>query len=90
MLPLSKLPVTKEKGHRGYSIANFQPDKDIISSQSTSKCSASSTDNSNTSNSRSEHPKEILKNMLENKQKSSVDPKDRDTTSSPVFSVVQV
>ena len=90
MLPLSKLPVTKEKGLRGYSISTPSADNDSISSQFLSKFKASSTYNSNTSNSRSESSKEILRSMLENKEKCSAAPKNSDKTSTPVFSVVQV
>ena len=90
MLPLSKLPITKENGLRGYSINTPSAEYDSISSQSLSKCKAAPSYNSDTSNSRMEHPKELLKSMLENKQNRSATPYDSDKTSSSILSVVQV
>ena len=89
MLPLSKLPVTRENVLRGYSIRNPSSNS-IISSESTSKLSPSSSDNSNMINSGTHGAKQKLKTILENKSESSTTAKDREKTSSPIISVVQV
>ena len=90
MLPLSKLPVTKEKGVRGYSKSTPSTDEEGVSSQSASRCKRTSTYTSNTSNSSGENPKEILKNILENKPKSSNTCTDSNKSSTPIISLVQV
>ena len=89
MLPLSKLPVTKENAFRGYSIKN--PNNDMIRLTNTvSRADDDSIEISNPEIDNEENPRQKLKDLIASKTGSSSKLIDTKKTVNPYISIVQV
>ena len=89
MLPLSKLPVTKENTFRGYSIRN--PNNDMIRlTDTTPRAGDGSIEISNTEIDNDENPRQKLKDLIASKSDSSSKLVDTKKTVNPYISIVQV
>ena len=89
MLPLSKLPVTKENAFRGYSIKN--PNNDMIRLTNTvSRADDDSIEISNPEIDNEENPRQKLKELISSKSDFSSKLVDTKKTVKPFISIVQV
>ena len=89
MLPLSKLPVTKENTFRGYSIRN--PSNDTIRLTDTaSQADGGSIEISDPEINHDENPRQRLKDLIASKSGSSSKLVDTNKTVNPYISIVQV
>ena len=89
MLPLSKLPVTKENRIGEYSLTNAACSNDV-SGESASQMDGSRVSNLNPGVDVTYDPKQRLKDMLEGKPESSYKVASDKSSSDPIISLVQV
>ena len=89
MLPLSKLPVTKENTFRGYSIRNPNNDMNRLT-DTASRADDGSIEISNPEINHDENPRQRLKELIASKSDSSSKLVDTKKTVKPYISIVQV